>query len=149
MVFTLTTLTLFLSSWWFYCSYEIMTSIWGIPFIILGILGDGANYLNNLTPNYTSFVCTLCGIESSLIENGYVLLTMGELRIIGLLCTNCPSPKIISDILSFRSFWIYSFSYGCYTKSLSNICCSACLTNPSFTSLSIYGHYVIACPLIL
>jgi len=140
---------MFLSSQWFYCSYEIMISIWGIPFIVLGILGDGVNYLDNLAPNYTSFVCTLCGIKSNLIENGCAFLTMGELWIIGLFCTICPSPKILSYILSFRLFWIYSFSYGCYTNSLSNICCSACLTNPSLTSLSICGHCVITCPLIL
>jgi hypothetical protein len=126
-----------------------MTSILGIPFIVLGILGDGVNYLDNLAPNYTSFVCTLCGIKFGHTENGYALLTMGELWIINLFYTICFSPKIISYILCFRLFKICSFGYGCSTKSLSNICCFTCLTHPSFTSLSIRGHYVITCLLIL
>ncbi len=45
-----------------------MISIWGIPFIVWGIFGDGVNSLYNLI--YTTFVCTIYGVEFSLTKNG-------------------------------------------------------------------------------
>jgi hypothetical protein len=126
-----------------------MIGIKGIPLIVLGIIDNGVNFLDSLVPNYTTFIYIFFSRKSKLTKNGFTLLTSRKLQIIGLVCTNYPSPKIVSCILSFKLFWIYYFGCGCFTKSLSNICCPTCLTNPSFTSLSIYVHFVIPCCITL
>jgi hypothetical protein len=69
--------------------------------------------------------------------------------ILNFFCTNNLLCKPISYILSSKLFWTCSFICGCSTKCIFNIYCPTCLTNPSLTSLSIYGHYVITCPLTL
>jgi hypothetical protein len=83
--------------------------------------------------------------HSSFIERNFLIFTLGGLWIFNLFCMNCLSPKIISCILFSKFFWINFLNYGCFTKSLSNINCPTCLTNPSLISLSIYGHSVITC----
>lgn len=100
---------------WIYCSNETIIDIWGIPFIILNIFDDGVNSLDNLASICMTFICTLHGIEFGFIENGFALLTLGELRILSLFCTNCPSLRPISYILSFKLFWTCSLICGCFT----------------------------------
>jgi hypothetical protein len=51
-----------------------------------------------------TFICILCGIEFGLIENGFALFTLGELWILILFYTKCPSPRPISCILSSKLF---------------------------------------------
>jgi hypothetical protein len=142
-------------TYWICYFFEMIINIWGIPLIILGILDHSVNFLDDLPSNCITFICTLYPIKFNLTKNGSTLLTSGELRIINLLCTNYPSPKIIPCIFFSKLFWTYFFNCGCSIKSPSNICrptsiySPTCLTNPSLTSLSICGHFVMTCPLIL
>jgi len=62
-----------------YCFFETMTSILGIPLIILNIHGDGVNSSNDLTFKCTTFVYTLCGMECGLTKNGFALFTLENL----------------------------------------------------------------------
>jgi hypothetical protein len=55
-----------------------MTSIFGIPLIVLGISNDGVNSLNSLALICMTFICALCGIKCSLTKNHFALLTLGE-----------------------------------------------------------------------
>jgi len=52
----------------FLFAFEKMIGISSIPLIILNILGNGVNSLENLAPNYTTFVYTLYGMESNLTK---------------------------------------------------------------------------------
>jgi len=131
------------------CSCETFIDIWHIPPIILIILDDGVNFVDNLTSNYTIFICIIYGIKFGLTKNGSMLFTLRELRIFSLFCTNCSSPKPIPYIFSSKWFWTYFLICGYFTKSMFNICCPTCLINPSLISLSIYGHFVMTCLLTL
>ncbi len=131
------------------CFCETFIDIWGIPPIILIILDDGVNFLNSLASNYIIFICIIYGIEFGLTKNGSTLFTLRELRIFSLFCTNCSSPKPIPYIFSSKWFWTYFLIRGYFTNSMFNICCPTCLINPSFISLSIYGHFVMTCLLTL
>ncbi len=48
-----------------------MTSIFGIPLIILGIFNDGVNSLNSLALICMTFICALCGIKRSLTKKSF------------------------------------------------------------------------------
>ncbi len=165
LVCTLTVFKLFPSSWWFillskltsYCNYiwhQISNLLflwnknkcWSTPFIIIGILNDGENFLDNLTSTYIVVICIFYGIEFDLTKNSHALFALGKLQILSLFFTNYPSPKTISYILFYKLFWICPLNYGFSPESLSNFCCPTCLTNPSFISLSICGHFMITCP---
>jgi len=123
--------------------------IWNIPFIRLSLLNDGVNSLDILTSNYTTFIYTFYYIKFGLTKNGFVLLTLGELCIFNLFYINCASLKPVFCSLFSKLLWTYFLICGCSTKSLFNIYCPTCLTNPPFTSISIYGHFMTSCPLIL
>jgi hypothetical protein len=123
--------------------------IWSIAFISLSLLDDVVNSLDILTSNYTTFIYTFYCMEYGFTKNGFVLLTLGKLRILNLFYTNFASLKPISCNLFSKMLWTSFLICGYVTKSLFNICCPTCLRNPPLTWVSIYGHSMISCPLIV